>query len=118
MLWPQSARDYAQLGRMIEFPHLPLGFFERLQVQVLHIPQLKVLKMWKDAFIVELVGSTDPFNVSSNALGEAEFLKKHWDGLGRFSNRALIIHDVNKYVHFFILHYCTFLLTCEGMHSS
>lgn len=99
-LWPLSSRDYAELGRMIEFPHLPLGFFERLQVQVLHIPQLKVLKMWKDAFIVELVGSSDPFNISSKTQGEAKFLKKYWDGLGRFSNRALIVHDIEKHAFF------------------
>ena len=50
------SNDSIQQGRKYKFPFLPLGFFNRIMVRLLHIPNLKGLLFWRNGIVISYGG--------------------------------------------------------------
>ena len=76
--WPaECSSEVIEIGRVIKFPFLPVGFFSRLIVHLLHNPQLKILFLWKYGIVLRLyskfVGQNRKILVKKDILAYAEF---------------------------------------------
>jgi len=51
-----SVPERSERGRVFKFGFMPLGFFERIMVRVLHIPAIEMLAMWSTGLLARFRG--------------------------------------------------------------
>ena len=55
-IWPtDTPPGYHEFNRKYKFSFLPIGFFARLIVRILHLPMINGLLFWRDGLIIELI---------------------------------------------------------------
>src|SRR3990167_7947547 len=57
-IWPtDTPPGYHEFNRKYKFSFLPIGFFARLIVRILHLPMINGLLFWRDGLIIEVIES-------------------------------------------------------------
>jgi serine/threonine protein kinase len=71
-VWSNELKpNFEEFGRYYQFPFLPLGFFARLIVRVLHLPRVKGLLYWRSGMVLDYLGGPPPKSESGGLKSSA-----------------------------------------------
>lgn len=93
-LWPLKSHNCKEFGRLFRFPFMPVGFFGRVLVQIMHLPELQLQALWRNACVMDF--TTKPTSRTSILEG-AHRRPSSAELANDFKYRLFLLYDEDGY---------------------